>query len=274
MDLPSLPRRQRALHGQRMQREFSFSAAMLAPLATHFLLSFCRQGMVRCEVISQGSACVTCAGLWAKTLQTRASVFEHNRDVAGVRFELRYAASIPPSFRSSHHLAHMYTHTHTRPAAPHIDAQPPQRLSNSSPRSWNAAPVSHACQHVARHALHPSRPGPPQLFSNGFFERFTQLTAPVQLGWSIILERHFGDSHAEAWDIISRRSVGLRSRCKSTFARYNPLTAATGNWHTILEFVARAVFLPSYMSWEEEFHCEEIDSDTAAVECMAVKSSR
>jgi hypothetical protein len=28
------------------------------------------------------------------------------------------------------------------------------------------------------------------------------------------------------------------------------------------------------MSWEEEFHCEEIDSDTAAVECMAAKSSR
>jgi hypothetical protein len=100
------------------------------------------------------------------------------------------------------------------------------------------------------------------------------LSAVVQLGWSIILEPHFGDSHAEAWDIITRRSVGLRSRCKSTFARYNPLTAATGNWHTILEFVARAVFLPSYMSWEEEFHCEEIDADTAAVECMAAKSSR
>ena len=96
MDLPSLPRRQRALHGQRMQREFSFSAALLVPLATHFLLSFCRQGMVRCEVISQGSACVTCAGLWAKTLQTRASVFEHNRDVAGVRFEL----SRPSDFRT------------------------------------------------------------------------------------------------------------------------------------------------------------------------------
>ena len=96
----------------------------------------------------------------------------------------------------------------------------------------------------------------------------------MQLGWSIILEPHFGDSHAEAWDIITRRSVGLRSRCKSTFARYNPLTAATGNWHTILEFVARAVFLPSYRSWEEEFHCEEIDADTAAVECMAAKSSR
>lgn len=104
--------------------------------------------------------------------------------------------------------------------------------------------------------------------------RLGAFDAVVQLGWSIILDRHFGDSHAEAWDIITRRSVGLRSRCKSTFARYNPLTAATGNWHTILEFVARAVFLPSYMSWEEEFHCEEIDSDTAAVECMAAKSSR
>ena len=59
--------------------------------------------MVRCEVISQGSACVTCAGLWAKTSQSRASVFEHNRDVAGVRFELRYrsplSTSLPPSFR-------------------------------------------------------------------------------------------------------------------------------------------------------------------------------
>ena len=118
MDLPSLPRRQRALHGQRMQREFSFSAALLAPLATHFLLSFCRQGMVRCEVISQGSACVTCAGLWAKTLQTRASVFEHNRDVAGVRFELRYAASTlpPPSFQPplTPLGTHAHTHTHAR----------------------------------------------------------------------------------------------------------------------------------------------------------------
>ena len=120
MDLPSLPRRQRALHGQRMQREFSFSAALLAPLATHFLLSFCRQGMVRCEVISQGSACVTCAGLWAKTLQTRASVFEHNRDVAGVRFELRYAASTlpPPSVPATTYTTwHTCTHTHTHARA-------------------------------------------------------------------------------------------------------------------------------------------------------------
>jgi hypothetical protein len=52
-------------------------------------VTFNPQGIIRCEVISQGSACVTCAGLWAKTSQTRASVFEHNRDVAGVRFELR-----------------------------------------------------------------------------------------------------------------------------------------------------------------------------------------
>ena len=64
------------------------------------LFIFCRQGMIRCEVISQGSACVTCAGLWAKTSQTRASVFEHNRDIAGVRFELRCSFSFlltPPS---------------------------------------------------------------------------------------------------------------------------------------------------------------------------------
>lgn len=175
-------------------------------------------GMVRCEVISQGSACVTCAGLWAKTLQTRASVFEHNRDIAGVRFEL----SRPSDFRTQAQESGML-----RPFLMLVSMSPAMRCILS-----------------------------------------------VQLGWSIILERHFGDSHAEAWDIITRRSVGLRSRCKSTFARYNPLTAATGNWHTILEFVARAVFLPSYMSWEEEFHCEEIDSDTAAVECMAAKSSR
>ena len=57
----------------------------------------CFQGMVRCEVISQGSACVTCAGLWAKSVQTRSSVFEHNRDAAGIRFELRYAAPFPPA---------------------------------------------------------------------------------------------------------------------------------------------------------------------------------
>ncbi len=57
------------------------------------LFIFCLQGMIRCEVISQGSACVTCAGLWAKTSQTRASVFEHNRDIAGVRFELRCSFS-------------------------------------------------------------------------------------------------------------------------------------------------------------------------------------
>jgi hypothetical protein len=47
--------------------------------------------------------CVTCAGLWAKTSQSRASVFEHNRDVAGVRFELRYrillSASLMPALR-------------------------------------------------------------------------------------------------------------------------------------------------------------------------------
>jgi hypothetical protein len=58
-------------------------------LFSPLLFTFGPQGIIRCEVISQGSACVTCAGLWAKTSQTRASVFEHNRDVAGVRFELR-----------------------------------------------------------------------------------------------------------------------------------------------------------------------------------------
>jgi hypothetical protein len=152
---------------------------------------------------------------------------------------------------------------------PRHAAQPPKRLSHSSARSGNAAPISVACQYVSCHAMHIGCPGSLQHFS-----RCLDLIPVPQLGWSIILERHFGDSHAEAWDIITRRSVGLRSRCKSTFARYNPLTAATGNWHTILEFVARAVFLPSYMSWEEEFHCEEIDADTAALECMAAKSSR
>ena len=84
MDLPSLSRCRRALHGQWMRCAYSNTAVF--PL---LFITFGPQGIIRCEVISQGSACVTCAGLWAKTSQTRASVFEHNRDVAGVRFELR-----------------------------------------------------------------------------------------------------------------------------------------------------------------------------------------
>jgi hypothetical protein len=49
-----------------------------------------------------------------------------------------------------------------------------------------------------------------------------RLQIAINLGWTIIVEASFGDSHAESWDIISRKGLGLRdrmSRMRDTWLR-------------------------------------------------------
>ncbi len=39
-----------------------------------------------------------------------------------------------------------------------------------------------------------------------------RLQIAINLGWTLIVEASFGDAHAESWDIISRKGLGLRDR--------------------------------------------------------------
>jgi len=53
------------------------------------------------------------------------------------------------------------------------------------------------------------------------------------LGWTIFTQPNFGDTHAEAWDIINRNHAGMQARCNSTSEKLNLLGSNT-NWYDML----------------------------------------
>jgi hypothetical protein len=47
----------------------------------------------------------------------------------------------------------------------------------------------------------------------------------MQLGWSLVESENFGNSHAEAWEIISRQGSGIQARANQSYEKVNPIGA-------------------------------------------------
>jgi len=58
------------------------------------------------------------------------------------------------------------------------------------------------------------------------------------LGWTIFTQPSFGDTHAEAWDIISRNHSGMQARCNTTTETLNVLGSNT-DWYDMLTRVGK-----------------------------------
>jgi hypothetical protein len=95
-----------------------------------------------------------------------------------------------------------------------------------------------------------------------------RLQIAINLGWTLVTEPEYGNPHAEAWDIISRKGVGLQDRCMKWRQRWNPWAKAS-NWYDILERVCKEMCVPTYMSWEEEFASPRLSKSEAMAECMS-----
>lgn len=94
-----------------------------------------------------------------------------------------------------------------------------------------------------------------------------RLVLGVNMGWSLVTESCFGDSHAEAWQLLTHRSKGLRSRCQKSSAKFFPF-GGTNHWYSMLLFIAQSMYVPSYMNWDDEFQTEKLGSSDGAREAM------
>lgn len=53
------------------------------------------------------------------------------------------------------------------------------------------------------------------------------------LGWSTVLQKDFGDSHSEAWEIINANSTGMQACCNQTTETIN-LAGSNCNYYDML----------------------------------------
>ena len=95
----------------------------------------------------------------------------------------------------------------------------------------------------------------------------------IQLGWCPFLEEGFGDPHEEAWQLLSKKHLGLRARCKKGLSKLNPF-GSEHDWVGLLNFVADLHFVPSYMSWNDEFACEKMSKQEGSEESQHVYSRK
>lgn len=77
-----------------------------------------------------------------------------------------------------------------------------------------------------------------------------RLQIAINLGWTFIGDGLMGDSHAEAWDILSRKSLGLRDRMTRMRDMWFRREV---NWYSILLPLCEELCVPAYMNWSEEF---------------------
>jgi len=87
------------------------------------------------------------------------------------------------------------------------------------------------------------------------------------------VEEYFGDAHEEAWQILNKKGMGLRARCIRGIGKFNPFQAQH-DWVGILNHVAQTLYVPSYMSWNDEFTCEKLGKSEGHEESMLVHSSK
>jgi hypothetical protein len=52
--------------------------------------------------------------------------------------------------------------------------------------------------------------------------------------------------------ILNKKGMGVRARCIKGLGKINPFTAMH-DWVGILNHVAMTMYVPSYMSWNDEF---------------------
>jgi len=95
----------------------------------------------------------------------------------------------------------------------------------------------------------------------------------IQLGWCPFPEECFGDAHEEAWQILNKKGVGLRARCVRGLSKINPF-AASKDWVGVLNFVAETLYVPSYMSWNDEFACDKMDHQEATEQSLLAHSKK
>lgn len=62
-----------------------------------------------------------------------------------------------------------------------------------------------------------------------------------QLGWSLYAQKYFGDSHAEAWDILNADAKGIQARTNGAIETLTPFVRSC-NWYEILYRTAKEVF--------------------------------
>ena len=60
---------------------------------------------------------------------------------------------------------------------------------------------------------------------------------------------------------------------RAGFSKINPF-AGLKDWVGVLNHVAMSLYVPSYMSWNDEFACEKMDSSEGAQECVAAHSKK
>mmetsp|Transcript_62917 Transcript_62917/g.148132 ORF Transcript_62917/g.148132 Transcript_62917/m.148132 type:complete len:382 (-) Transcript_62917:475-1620(-) len=92
----------------------------------------------------------------------------------------------------------------------------------------------------------------------------SRLQMAITLGWTFIGGSEMGDAHSEAWELLSRRSIGLRDRM---VRMRDTLLRRETNWHSILLPLCEDLCVPAYMNWSEEFTSEKMSYADALKEC-------
>ena len=140
-------------------------------------------------------------------------------------------------------------------------------------KQWNATKI--------RYELTRESPARHQASKEGLVRPFLYLatmSAPhrallaIQLGWCPFVEENFGDAHEEALLLLTKKHMGLQARCIKGLSKINPF-GSKRDWVGILNHLADAHFVPSYMSWNDEFACEKMDRQEGGEEVEILKSA-
>jgi len=97
-----------------------------------------------------------------------------------------------------------------------------------------------------------------------------RLQIAINLGWTFVGSALFGDSHAETWEILNKKDVGLRDRMSRM---RDSLFRREVNWHSILLPLCEELCVPAYMNWSEEFVSPKMTYAEALTECHKAQSS-
>jgi hypothetical protein len=141
-------------------------------------------------------------------------------------------------------------------------------------KQWNATKI--------RYELTRESPSRHQAALEGLVRPFLYLASmsathrallAIQLGWCPFDAEEFGDAHEEAWQLLNKKHFGLRARCIRGLSKMNPFSSRP-DWVGILNHLADAHFVPSYMSWNDEFACEKMSKAEGKEESQHVYSRK
>lgn len=97
-----------------------------------------------------------------------------------------------------------------------------------------------------------------------------RLQIAINCGWTFVGGSLMGDSHAEAWELLSKKDLGLRDRMTKM---RDSLFRREVNWHSILLPLCEELCVPAYMNWSEEFVSPKMSYGEALVECHKAQST-